>query len=89
MPCIVNIMMVGHDIANFVAAIVLELFSDFFVIKVIIVATYFQSSSFCLIATIIFYVAIFFPTLHCILCCNIILDVTIMFCFHLLCPLAQ
>ena len=87
-PCIVSIMMVGHDNVNFVATIVLELLSAFFVIKGITIATYFQSSSFYFIATIIFYVATFFPVLHFILCCDITIDVATMFCSHLPCSLA-
>ena len=81
--------MVGHDFTNFVAAIVLELLPDFVETKGITVTTYFQSSSLCLVMTIIYYVATFFPILPCILCHNIILDVAIMFCCHLPCPLSR
>ena len=52
--------MVGRDIANFVATIVLELLLAFIATKGIIVVIYFQSSSFCFVATIIF------------LCCDIL-----------------
>ena len=86
MPYIVSLRMVGFDIANFVAKIVSELLSAFVVTKGIIVATYFQSSSLCFVAIIIFYVGTFFLVLHFILCHDIILDVATMFCFHFPCP---
>ena len=67
-----SILMVGRDIANFVAEIVLKLLLAFVATKSRIVAAYFIFSTFYFVTIIKCYVDTFYPDFSCILCREII-----------------